>query len=504
MRDHERRNANRKSVLRRSRSAGERSRRTYPGAHGSLHLHAPRARRRARPAHRRARLRRQRHRPARGLRRLRLRRDPRRPSCARSSRSASAPTPRRARSRCSSRAPSASRRSPTIPARRGRCCPTSASSPSSRSRSRDALTRIGRLEGFAARRHRPGRRAVALSQQARVLVRHAPTTARSSAASTRPARGTRSSPVERLPAGLRALERRARAGRSPGVASRACRRSTAARTRACCATSSCARAGAPAQLQVRLVTGPGDLDGAEPRRRGRLRGADRGRAPTRSPRRRSAARRVSSPARRTLRGGALRPAASRSRRSRSFRRTPRWPSGSTAIAAELADLKGWERVYDLYCGIGTVGLSLAARAGEVWGLEIVEQAVADAIANAKRNEIDNAKFFAGDVRLALRELVEEASRPDVCIIDPPRAGLSQKVVRRIIEAAPRRIVYISCNPTTLAPERRAARRGRLRAARASCRSTCSRRRRTSSAWRCSSGRRDLAGVLPDRAATRAV
>jgi len=122
-----------------------------------------------------------------------------------------------------------------------------------------------------------------------------------------------------------------------------------------------------------------------------------------------------------------------------------------AIAGRFAALEGWERVYDLYCGIGTVGLSLAARAGEIWGLELVEPAVADAIANARRNEIKNAKFFAGDVRLALRELVEEASRPDVMILDPPRAGLSQKIVRRVIEAAPRRIVYISCNPTTLAP-----------------------------------------------------
>jgi len=121
------------------------------------------------------------------------------------------------------------------------------------------------------------------------------------------------------------------------------------------------------------------------------------------------------------------------------------------VAAQLADLQGWERVYDLYCGIGTVGLSLAARAGEVWGLEIVEEAVADAIANARRNEIDNARYFAGDVRLALRELTEQSGRPDVCVIDPPRAGLSQKVVRRVIESAPRRIVYISCNPTTLAP-----------------------------------------------------
>jgi 23S rRNA (uracil1939-C5)-methyltransferase len=121
------------------------------------------------------------------------------------------------------------------------------------------------------------------------------------------------------------------------------------------------------------------------------------------------------------------------------------------IAGRLAGLQGWERVYDLYCGIGTVGLSLAARAGEVWGLELIEPAVADAIANARRNEIDNAHFFAGDVRLALRELVEQASRPDVMVVDPPRAGLSQKIVRRVIEAAPRRIVYISCNPTTLAP-----------------------------------------------------
>jgi 23S rRNA (uracil1939-C5)-methyltransferase len=122
-----------------------------------------------------------------------------------------------------------------------------------------------------------------------------------------------------------------------------------------------------------------------------------------------------------------------------------------ATAVEYAELKGWERVFDLYCGIGTIGLSLAARAGEVWGVEVVEDAVADAIANAKRNEISNAQFFAGDVRLAMRELVERAGRPDVLVVDPPRAGLSQKIVRRVIEAAPKRIVYVSCNPTTLAP-----------------------------------------------------
>ena len=122
-----------------------------------------------------------------------------------------------------------------------------------------------------------------------------------------------------------------------------------------------------------------------------------------------------------------------------------------AVAAELAALQGWERLYDLFCGIGTIGLSLARRAGEVWGLEIVESAIADAIANARANEIDNARFFAGDVRLAMRELVETAGRPDVVVVDPPRAGLSAKVVRRVVEAGPSRIVYVSCNPTTLAP-----------------------------------------------------
>lgn len=122
-----------------------------------------------------------------------------------------------------------------------------------------------------------------------------------------------------------------------------------------------------------------------------------------------------------------------------------------ALAIEYAGLKGFERVYDLYCGIGTIGLLMAPRAAELWGLEIIEDAISDAIANARLNEIDNSHFFAGDVRLALRDLVEKAGRPDVLVVDPPRAGLSQKIVRRIIEAGPRRIVYVSCNPTTLAP-----------------------------------------------------
>jgi 23S rRNA (uracil1939-C5)-methyltransferase len=121
------------------------------------------------------------------------------------------------------------------------------------------------------------------------------------------------------------------------------------------------------------------------------------------------------------------------------------------VVTRYAALEGWERVYDLYSGIGTIALTLAPRAGELWGIELVEQAVADAIAGARANNITKANFFAGDARLALPELLERAGRPDVLVVDPPRAGLSKKVVHRIIDCAPKRIVYVSCNPTTLAP-----------------------------------------------------
>ena len=123
-------------------------------------------------------------------------------------------------------------------------------------------------------------------------------------------------------------------------------------------------------------------------------------------------------------------------------------------AAELAALSGREKVLDLFCGIGTIALTLALDAGEVWGVELVEEAVRDAIENARLNGIDNTSFFAGDVRLVMRELLQQSGSPDVIVVDPPRAGLSQKVVRRVIEAEAQRIVYVSCNPTTLAPNAR--------------------------------------------------
>jgi 23S rRNA (uracil1939-C5)-methyltransferase len=122
-----------------------------------------------------------------------------------------------------------------------------------------------------------------------------------------------------------------------------------------------------------------------------------------------------------------------------------------SIAADLADLGGRERIFDLYCGIGTIALSVARQAGEVWGIDIVPEAIADAQHNAARNGLSNARFVAADARLGVTPLLERAGRPDVVVLDPPRAGLSKKVVRRVIECEARRIVYVSCNPTTLAP-----------------------------------------------------
>src|SRR5205823_2445994 len=92
------------------------------------------------------------------------------------------------------------------------------------------------------------------------------------------------------------------------------------------------------------------------------------------------------------------------------------------VAIEYAQPSGFERVYDLFCGIGTIGLLIAPRVAEVHGLEVIPQAVADAIGNARGNEMDNAHFYAGDVRLALRELTQRVGRPDVLVVDPPRAG----------------------------------------------------------------------------------
>jgi 23S rRNA (uracil1939-C5)-methyltransferase len=120
------------------------------------------------------------------------------------------------------------------------------------------------------------------------------------------------------------------------------------------------------------------------------------------------------------------------------------------LAGEYAGLTGNETVYDLYCGIGTIGLTLASRALTVWGVEVSEESVACALENADLNGIANAAFFAGEVGASLEELAERAGPPDVAVVDPPRAGLSGKALRRLARLEASRIVYVSCNPTTLA------------------------------------------------------
>ena len=122
------------------------------------------------------------------------------------------------------------------------------------------------------------------------------------------------------------------------------------------------------------------------------------------------------------------------------------------LAREYAALDGSENVFDLYCGTGTIGLALARDASSVWGLEISEEAVACAIENAELNGIENARFFAGNVGQTIEELREEAGSPDVVVVDPPRAGLAGKALRRTGALGAARIVYVSCNPTTLASD----------------------------------------------------
>jgi 23S rRNA (uracil1939-C5)-methyltransferase len=120
------------------------------------------------------------------------------------------------------------------------------------------------------------------------------------------------------------------------------------------------------------------------------------------------------------------------------------------LAVEYASLTGGETVYDLYCGTGTIGLVLASNAMTVWGVEASEESVACAIENAELNGIGNAAFFAGEVGRSLEELRERSGPPDVVVVDPPRAGLSGKALRQVGRLEARRLVYVSCNPTTLA------------------------------------------------------
>ncbi len=136
-----------------------------------------------------------------------------------------------------------------------------------------------------------------------------------------------------------------------------------------------------------------------------------------------------------------------------------------SFAAQFADVKPTDVVYDLYTGTGTIALFLARMCQRVVGIEYVEDSIVAARENAQKNHIGNTEFFAGDMAKVLTpEFVAEHGQPDVVITDPPRAGMHEKVVEQLLEMAPRKIVYVSCNPATqardlemLAPKYRVAR-----------------------------------------------
>lgn len=120
------------------------------------------------------------------------------------------------------------------------------------------------------------------------------------------------------------------------------------------------------------------------------------------------------------------------------------------LAMEGAGIQKTDIVLDLYCGVGTITLAMAKAAGRVIGVEVEPQAVADARDNARRNGIENAEFFCGDAGQAAVSLREQGLTPDVVVVDPPRKGLSPDVIQTLAQMSPRKIVYISCDPATLA------------------------------------------------------
>ncbi len=128
-------------------------------------------------------------------------------------------------------------------------------------------------------------------------------------------------------------------------------------------------------------------------------------------------------------------------------------------AVEFARLKGNERVLDAYCGTGTIGMIMARHAKEVVGVESNRDAVRDAIANAQANGIHNIRFVAADAGQYMDRLTVDDGRIDVVITDPPRAGCSPKFLKSLIALAPERVVYVSCNPETLARDLHTLRRG---------------------------------------------
>ncbi len=120
------------------------------------------------------------------------------------------------------------------------------------------------------------------------------------------------------------------------------------------------------------------------------------------------------------------------------------------LAKEFADLSGKEVLWDLYCGIGTIGLFMADKAKKVVGVEVVPDAIENAKTNAHLNGIENAEFYCGKAESLAPRLVQNGERPDVVVLDPPRKGCEESLLQTVTQVKPKRIVYVSCKPSTLA------------------------------------------------------
>ena len=133
-----------------------------------------------------------------------------------------------------------------------------------------------------------------------------------------------------------------------------------------------------------------------------------------------------------------------------FQINPKQTEKLYSLALDFADIKIDDTVLDIYCGIGTITLSAARKAKTAMGIEIVEKAIENAKENAKRNGIKNAGFYCGKAEELVPELTENGANPDIVILDPPRKGSDERTLTAIVKAMPKKIVYISCNPATLA------------------------------------------------------
>lgn len=135
-----------------------------------------------------------------------------------------------------------------------------------------------------------------------------------------------------------------------------------------------------------------------------------------------------------------------------FQLNPKQTVQLYSLAKKAAKLSGTEKVVDAYCGVGTIGLWLADKAGEVRGMDVIEESIQDARANAKRHGFTHMTYEVGKAKTWLPRWVKEGWIPDVVVVDPPRTGCDEQLLQTIMKVGPKRVVYVSCNPSTLAKD----------------------------------------------------